>query len=390
MQVVVVSESGSVSTEMANVLTEALGKDAWSASVPERAVRTANAGKTRGSLFFVLIESDTADSQTRTAQLLKSIRAAGSRSALLTVADLSSSQLHELLRSGADNFLPMPASAEELQRLAVDLVDAVNRPREERREGRIFAFQHTTGGVGATTLAANLAWELASAKAPKLSVCLIDLDLQFGAVATYLDLERRNAAFELLNAPSRIDADSFVYATVAVNERLHVFTGGPDILPPEMIDAGVIRSVLDAARSRFDIVILDLPPLLSDWMEIVLRHCERCFLVSDATVRSAQANVRFMSALRAETMPVEKVGFLINRAPGMLKLAERSKLKGMIRSCDLGVIHEFPEGGPQVAECGEFGSPLAVKARRNPLRKAIQKFAVRIVRETPATESSEE
>ena len=53
----------------------------------------------------------------------------------------------------------------------------------------MFVVHGLAGGVGATTMAVNLAWELACASdkdAP--SVCLIDLDLQYGTVSTYLDL----------------------------------------------------------------------------------------------------------------------------------------------------------------------------------------------------------
>ena len=56
------------------------------------------------------------------------------------------------------------------------------------------------GGTGATTLAVNLAWELANAdKKNAPSVCLLDFDLQFGSVATFLDLPRREAVYEMMS-----------------------------------------------------------------------------------------------------------------------------------------------------------------------------------------------
>ena len=48
---------------------------------------------------------------------------------------------------------------------------------------------------------------VAGAKPPQ--VCLLDLDLQFGSVATYLDLPRREAVFELLTQTSSMDATAF-------------------------------------------------------------------------------------------------------------------------------------------------------------------------------------
>jgi pilus assembly protein CpaE len=66
-------------------------------------------------------------------------------------------------------------------------------------QGAVFAVQNLAGGTGATTLSVNLAWELANVDKKKSpSVCLIDFDLQFGSVATYLDLPRRDIVLEFL------------------------------------------------------------------------------------------------------------------------------------------------------------------------------------------------
>ena len=57
------------------------------------------------------------------------------------------------------------------------------------------------GGTGSTTVAVNLAWERANVdKKNPPSVCLLDLDLQYGSVATFLDLPRRDAVFEVLSS----------------------------------------------------------------------------------------------------------------------------------------------------------------------------------------------
>jgi pilus assembly protein CpaE len=171
-------------------------------------------------------------------ELIRTAKLRGTR--VIIVADsVSPGTLHQLLKLGADDFLPYPLSdgalhdaVERIRKLAADA--AAGTPSTEGPvtakptmggKGAIFAVQNLAGGTGATTLAVNLAWELANIdkkKAP--SVCLMDFDLQFGTVATYLDLPRREIVLEFL-AGSRNDGCRCLPAGAgAYGDKLSVFT----------------------------------------------------------------------------------------------------------------------------------------------------------------------
>ena len=121
---------------------------------------------------------------------------------VLIAEDVTPAALHQLLRTGADEFVPYPLPEGELA-AAVERMrtpDPVAAPAEAKvklkggGDGVLIAVQGICGGSGATTLAVNLAYELATPEkdeAPR--VCLLDFGLQFGSVATYLDLPRRDA-----------------------------------------------------------------------------------------------------------------------------------------------------------------------------------------------------
>ena len=128
---------------------------------------------------------------------------------VLIAEDVTPASLHQLLRKGADEFVPYPLPEGELQ----EAIARMNQPdpvavheaaspltQGESKEGALFVVHGLAGGVGSTTMAVNLAWELATVSdKEEPSVCLLDLDLQFGTVSTYLDLPRRETVFEMLS-----------------------------------------------------------------------------------------------------------------------------------------------------------------------------------------------
>ena len=315
------------------------------------------------------------------------IRAADARGirSILIAEDVSPAALHQLLRNGADEFVPYPLPEGELQaaidRLREAPADAApaeprHLPEAKTASGVILAVQGLAGGTGATTLAVNLAWELATVdKARPPQVCLIDLSLQFGSVATYLDLARRDAVFEMWSDTERVDADVFMQALVSFEDRLRVLTAPTDILPLDMIGPEDIGRVLELARQHFDYVIVDMPTTLVQWTETVLNLCRICFATLELDMRSAQNCCASTRALQAEDLPLEKLRHCLNRAPKFTDIGARSRAKRLAESLEIGLELQLPDGGRAVSQSADQGLPLASTAAKNPLRREIAKLA---------------
>jgi pilus assembly protein CpaE len=322
-------------------------------------------------------------------ELIRTAKLRGTR--VIIVADsVSPGTLHQLLKLGADDFLPYPLSdgalhdaVERIKKLAADAAAgpttadaAVNARPNMGGKGAVFAVQNLAGGTGATTLAVNLAWELANVdkkKAP--SVCLIDFDLQFGSVATYLDLPRREIVLEFLQDAETMDVDTFRQALVSYGEKLSVFTSPPEIVPLDIMGAGELNAILDLAQQCFDIVIVEMPRTLVVWSEAVLNRADIFFATLELDLRSAQDAMRFIKALRAEDLPLEKIQYVMNRAPGGMDLTGKGRVKKLAESLGVEIKTLLPDGGKPVQEAGDNGQPLAEAAKKNPLRKEIVKLA---------------
>lgn len=379
-----------------------------------------------GQLEFVALAVDHQDEQDLPA-VSDVIAAAKERliKVILITNEVTPGALHQLLRQGADEFVPYPLPEGELNaaisRVRVPepavlqteetYVEADLPPTSEpatapaepepaapppapqatelklsempkksthNREGVVMAIQGLAGGTGATTLAVNLAWELANAAKKKETpprVCILDLDLQFGTVSTYLDLPRREAVYEMLSDTEAMDDDVFSQALTAFEDKVFVLTAPADILPLDLAEPEDIQRLIDMARKHYDYVIIDLPKTLVQWSETVLQAAHVYFATIEMDMRSAQNTLRLKRALQAEGLPFEKLRFVLNRAPKFTDLSGKSRVKRLADSLDIKIDIQLPDGGKQITQSGDHGTPLAHSAAKNPLRKEIAKLA---------------
>jgi pilus assembly protein CpaE len=342
------------------------------------------------SLEFIAIAIDDFD-EDNLDLLLDVINAAKTRGihSVLIAEDVTPASLHKLLRNGADDFIPYPLPEGELKDVIARMRSA-SVPEEatpapasvtlqnnaQSREGVLLAVHGLSGGTGATTLAVNLAWELAnSSKENAPRVCLIDLDVQFGSVSTYLDLPRREAVFELITDTEGMDSESFGQALQQYEGKISVLTAPPDIIPLDLMSSEDIERLIATARQHYDYVIVDMPKTLVVWTEAVLSAAHVYLATMEIDMRSAQNAMRIKRALQAEDLPYEKLRYVLNRAPRFTDLPGKSRVKRLADSLSISIDVLLPDGGRQVMNGADHGQPLAMSAPKNPLRKEIAKLA---------------
>lgn len=351
------------------------------------------------TLEFVAIAVDGEDEAAlpEIAAVVSSARDKGIK--VILVADqISPAALHQLLRMGAEDFVPYPLpegalhdAIERLRRPAVPaaaaMVQGVSdgaapapsfKPKGDRN-GVILPVHGLAGGVGATSFAVNLAWELATiSKTDAPRVCLLDFDFQFGSIATYLDLPRRDQVFEVLSDALAVDSDTFVQSLQTFNDKLHVFTAPADMLPLDFVGPEEITHILEVARANFDFVVCDMPSPIVQWTEAVLAQAHVYFTLIELDMRSAQNALRLVRALKAENLPHEKLRFALNRAPGFTDLSGKTRAKRLAESLSIDIEVMLPDGGKAVTQANDHGLPLAETAAKNALRKEIQKLSKQI------------
>ena len=312
---------------------------------------------------------------------------------LLIAEALSPILLHQLLRAGADDFVPYPLPENALR----DAIARLEKQQESRsagtalttgtgKNGSVFCVHALSGGAGGTTFAVNLAWDLSViATQNGQSVCILDFDLQSGSVSTYLDLARTEKVYELLSQTSSMDRDAFCAALQVFKDNLSVLTAPSDMLPLDLLTPDEIERVIAMARDNFDFVIIDLPRTIVHWTETALEMSDLYFAMMELDLRSAQNTLRMIRALKADNISMDKHRFILNRAPRFTDLGGKARAKRMAESLGISIAVYLPDGGSQVRDANDHGLPLAEYAPKNPAHKEIQKFAAALFDTAQAT-----
>jgi len=244
-------------------------------------------------------------------------------------------------------------------------------------EGRIILIAKARGGIGATTLAVNLAMELQAqanlrGTAGGGRVALVDLDVQLGNAGTFLDLMDRGGMLALARLGPEPDAQAMRHAMVRHPSGLNVLAAPATCIPFEAFDARRIASMLDALAESHDVVVVDLPPALIDWLEPLLARAERLLMITDLAVPSLTRAHRLISLMTEDRpkLPVEIVVAHERKPfrPGQTQRDAESALGHPLR-------HWLPEEAKLARQALDRGEPLVQLAPRCGWSRAVKAMA---------------
>ncbi len=380
---------------LANDLDAEFGENNWQVVANRDADRVIADQPSSPPFAVFAISSDLPQAIDGMAMLIRMAKEAG-MSILLVVGEISSRSVHRLMREGVAEFSPYPdqdgALSEAINRMRLARSNEIMAPADAGTErlGKVITAYGAAGGVGASTFIVNLAWELSlAAKKKNRTVALLDFNFQYGSIATYLDVPRREAVYELVSDASTLDQTGLIQALSPYKDSLHVLTAPRDALPLDIVSPGDVSAIVNLSRQAFDYVLIDMPQALMNWSEQVYSASDVFYALMEIDMRSAQNMFRFLRTLKAEDMSLDKIRFVLNRSPGMTDLSGKARAKRVAESLGIDFTYSLPEGGKQVINACDQGVPLATAAKSNPLRKEIAKVAKAIIEaDTPAVQAA--
>jgi pilus assembly protein CpaE len=247
-------------------------------------------------------------------------------------------------------------------------------------ESQLILVAKSRGGVGATSVAVNLALELQTRRrlfgpARSRRVALVDFDVQFGNAGTFLDLDDRGGMLALLRLREEPDAQAVRHAMLTHPSGLRVLVAPRTAIPLEALDAERVEAILAALMTEFDFVVADLPPALVGWLEPLIVRARRLLLVSDLSVPSVACTRRVLDLMR-EDNPDLATDIVISRE--RKPLLPRKLHREAALAIGLPLAHWLPDEPKLARQALDRGEPLSLLAPRSAWAKSVRQIAASI------------
>jgi pilus assembly protein CpaE len=224
------------------------------------------------------------------------------------------------LRSGADEILFLPLDPGEATRALLKLSEA--RWRTERREGGVVvSMMSMVGGVGVTSLAANLALALRSLNQ---RVALLDLDLQTGGLAVFLNLDPEVTIMPLVRLDRKLDSIQLESALTKHSSGVYLLSAPKRIEEGELVSDITVGTVLDLMRQLFDYVIVDCGDHVDENAVAAWERSEHLFYVLNQSIAAARCAWRFVDLFERLGLTTLEPRFVLNRYNPSHPLTEKA------------------------------------------------------------------
>jgi pilus assembly protein CpaE len=218
---------------------------------------------------------------------------------VLLVAEPDGADVLHAMRAGVRDVISPAATDAQLQaavqaasehsaRRAVRQVVA-EHPLDQVDESKVIVVVSPKGGVGKSTIASNLAVGLA--KAAPMGVVLVDLDMQFGDIATHLDLSPSHSLIDAFASSGGVDSMLLKTFLTVHPSNFYVLCGAESPAASDRIGAKQVRELLSQLASQFRFVVVDTGAGLDEHTLAALEEANEVVVVSSMDVASVR-NVR--------------------------------------------------------------------------------------------------
>jgi pilus assembly protein CpaE len=298
--------------------------------------------------------------------------------------------LRRSMLAGAREFLIKPFTSEELitsirrvyqltaaRRAAIPTAPPPTvpaTPPPPPKGGRLIAIVGAKGGVGATTIAVNLAIALKAESNAR--VALVDGSLQLGDVGVLLALSSSRSIADL--AGPTPDADE-----ASLNTVLAVHQSGVKVLlaPPrpevaELVTPEHLKDIFQVMQKMFDYILVDTARQFNDQMLTILDMAEKVILVTAGEIPALKNTKTYFEVTEALKYPDEKTLLVVNKEDGRVRIPAREIAQTLKHPVAVVIANDERT----VLASHLAGRPFVFEHRPPPISTSLQELARLIIR----------
>ncbi len=272
---------------------------------------------------------------------------------LAASTDPSVSLIRTALDGGASDVLSLPLSRAELAKAFVKFRQTEVRNAAGRGVGgSILSVYGARGGLGTTTLAVNLATRLMSVAATDTAI--VDLDLQRGDVAAFLNLTPSQSIAAIVGARGEVD-DLFLHGTLTRHPSgLFVLPAPPEIEEADSIADADVEVIFRLLRAQFRWTVVDTPRTIHGPAVAALEQSDRTLVLTDLSVPSVRSAKRTLELLDRLGVPKEHLELVITEA-----IAGPLDVKDVVRALGHAPLAVIPRDAEGASKAMNSGAPLS-------------------------------
>jgi pilus assembly protein CpaE len=268
---------------------------------------------------------------------------------------------------GADDYLPKPFELAILEAKVQSLLRRSAGVSASANRGRVILFAHAKGGVGTTSLAVNMVVLLAAqASRP---VGLLDLDVEFGDSAVYLNLHPNQTLADLKAAPGTLVDEALFEGFVTEAGRVRLVVGADLPERAELVTLPAIQLAIDRLSATCQYVLIDAPASFNERTLTALDTSDLICLVTSASLPSLKATRGCLDLLDKLGVSADRVRLILNY----------STTHAMDVDTAASVLGRRPDFVVQRSEgldrAANSGRPLAASDPNDPLIADLRKMA---------------
>jgi pilus assembly protein CpaE len=341
-----------------------------------------------------LLIVDVSDSAKPMSAMLPIIAAFAEDTKVIAIGAVNDINLYrEMTEAGISDYLVKPVGdraldsaitrAEERRQQASAAMASANQaaaPVNDKRS--VVSVLGTRGGVGATTVATNLAWVMAFDK--KRDTILMDLDLQDGSIALALDVEPSHGLREVLDNPSRIDSLFITSVGVKCGDHLTVMAAEEGVDDEVHYNTSAVSLLIEELRKQTPAIVVDVPRKAAAARAAVLAASTDIVVVTDMTLAGLRDAIRF-NAMIHQVASSARVIFVANRDGGKEATVSKAEFEKALGKPINVMIVDDPKANQAAANAGK---PIVAAASGSKMTAGFKSIANLIMADAASGKSA--